>query len=527
MPSSPSADDLEEREVLVVELVVGEAGAQRRGALLGEVLVEVGEPLGEVVVDDARRRTRRSSWCAEVWCARSSGCGATDRRAAQRITSITASTVCSKSRSVESTVVDAGRRRSGSRRPWSPRRRAGAAASADGRGDRRRRAPRSAARFERPRRAVSRMRTGASGATTVVMSRPSTTTPGRGSSATMPRNSSLRCARTSGTRATPLTAAVTRGSRIAVGDVGRRRPARSSRRGRVPMRVVEVAEARRGRMPRRRRVDRRARARARRARGTRRRCRGSRSRAAGRPALRDARLAAAGGAVDGDDDAGSTHGRVQPAIRQPRVCQLVGRGALRASGSTRDLGEPDLGARASARGAGPRRSRRARRSRRTGGRARPGVSSTITTTLLEAPVLAVLAGQPLDAVVARRRASSATARRAPGASGSSSASINRVEVVARARRARRRPASAFAPRICTHSSGSLPAMRVVSRTPWPGEAAARAFGASTKRRASRLATTCGTCETSATRAVVLLGRHLDAASRRGRGSRSSIERRAR
>jgi hypothetical protein len=59
------------------------------------------------------------------------------------------------------------------------------------------------------------MRTGASGATTVVMSRPSTTTPGRSESATSERNSALTACRTAGTRATPLTASVTRGSRIA------------------------------------------------------------------------------------------------------------------------------------------------------------------------------------------------------------------------------------------------------------------------------------------------------------------------
>ena len=59
------------------------------------------------------------------------------------------------------------------------------------------------------------MRTGASGATTVVMSRPSTTMPGAASAAMIARNSSMRCVRTSGTRATRLTTAEIRGSRIA------------------------------------------------------------------------------------------------------------------------------------------------------------------------------------------------------------------------------------------------------------------------------------------------------------------------
>lgn len=59
------------------------------------------------------------------------------------------------------------------------------------------------------------MRTWASGATTVVMSRPSTTMPGLGVSRMRRRNTSLSATRTSGTRATLLTTAVTRGSRIA------------------------------------------------------------------------------------------------------------------------------------------------------------------------------------------------------------------------------------------------------------------------------------------------------------------------
>ena len=44
------AGGLEDVEVALVELVVVEAGAQRGGALRGELLVEVGEALDEVVV---------------------------------------------------------------------------------------------------------------------------------------------------------------------------------------------------------------------------------------------------------------------------------------------------------------------------------------------------------------------------------------------------------------------------------------------------------------------------------------------
>ncbi len=59
------------------------------------------------------------------------------------------------------------------------------------------------------------MRTGASGQTTVVMSRPSTTIPGSWVRATIDRNRPVRNERTSGTRAIALTTAVTSGSRMA------------------------------------------------------------------------------------------------------------------------------------------------------------------------------------------------------------------------------------------------------------------------------------------------------------------------
>ena len=59
------------------------------------------------------------------------------------------------------------------------------------------------------------MRTSASGATTVVMSRPSTTTPGWATALAMLRNSSVRWLRTAGTRAIALTAAEISGSRMA------------------------------------------------------------------------------------------------------------------------------------------------------------------------------------------------------------------------------------------------------------------------------------------------------------------------
>ena len=66
--------DLEDLEVVLVELVVGETGAQCRGALLGEVLVDVGEPLGEVVVDDRLVVVLVAlvghGVSSEVWCAR-------------------------------------------------------------------------------------------------------------------------------------------------------------------------------------------------------------------------------------------------------------------------------------------------------------------------------------------------------------------------------------------------------------------------------------------------------------------------
>ena len=42
MPSSPSSNAGEKLGILVVELVLGESGAQRCGALLGKLLVEIG-----------------------------------------------------------------------------------------------------------------------------------------------------------------------------------------------------------------------------------------------------------------------------------------------------------------------------------------------------------------------------------------------------------------------------------------------------------------------------------------------------
>ncbi len=129
--------------------------------------------------------------------------------------------------------------------------------------------------------AVSRIRTGASGATTVVMSRPSTTTPGD----RMPRRARGRVVHRHAHRGHARDAADGIGHpRLAdrVRDVDR--PTRTQcASGSSQMRVVEVA--RRHRAPRSsRRCRRRARARARPARGTRRRCRGSRSRGDGRPA---------------------------------------------------------------------------------------------------------------------------------------------------------------------------------------------------------------------------------------------------
>ena len=87
---------LEQRGILVVELVVGEARPQGLGPLLGEVLVEVGEGLGDLVVAAlvlvvSAHRGLPSVWVTTV-----------------RTTSRTASTVCSKSRSDESTTATPG-----------------------------------------------------------------------------------------------------------------------------------------------------------------------------------------------------------------------------------------------------------------------------------------------------------------------------------------------------------------------------------------------------------------------------------
>ena len=69
--------DLEHVEVVLVELVVGETGAQGGGTLLGEILVDVGEALGEVVVDDRLVVVLVAlvghGVSSEVWCARGAG----------------------------------------------------------------------------------------------------------------------------------------------------------------------------------------------------------------------------------------------------------------------------------------------------------------------------------------------------------------------------------------------------------------------------------------------------------------------
>ncbi len=82
--------------ILVVELVVGEARAQGLGPRFGKLLVEVGHRLGDLVV------------AAFVFVVSAHSRAPVCVGTTVRTTSRTASTVCSKSRSIESTTVDAG-----------------------------------------------------------------------------------------------------------------------------------------------------------------------------------------------------------------------------------------------------------------------------------------------------------------------------------------------------------------------------------------------------------------------------------
>src|SRR5690606_1449472 len=146
----------EQRRVLFVEVVVGQRRTQGGRTLVGELLVEVGElffeAVGTAFVFVVYRGHQRES-------------------VPERTTSSTASTVCSKVKSVESTTITPGAavRKSTT---WESaasrlcRAAATAAASCVVTSALRRAARTSGA-------AVRRMRTGASGSTTVVMSRPS------------------------------------------------------------------------------------------------------------------------------------------------------------------------------------------------------------------------------------------------------------------------------------------------------------------------------------------------------------------
>ena len=132
-------------------------------------------------------------------------------------------------------------------------------------------------------------------------------------------------------------------------------------------------------------------------------------------------------------------------------------------------------------------------------------------------VLPVLAGDARDA--RRCRPASVSAMRA---------ARRRARRGRRARRARRRgrrgsgrrtsaTAPALAPRICTHSSGSLDAMRVVSRRPCPASPSAapdRVAQPAGEQRGDQLRRV----RDEGDAAVVLRGVHLDRARRRGRGS---------
>ena len=194
--------------VLIVELVVGEARAQGFGALLRRAPRRGRRGLRRSGRRRPRIRRQRRLICAllSVWVR---PCG---RRRGRHPRSVRNRDPTNRRPSTPGAAV----RKSTTVESWASRR---CSASATHRAS----CPVSSALRRAARTAgaaVSRIRTGASGATTVVMSRPSTTTPGRSDSATSVRKSAFTVWRTAGTRATPLTASVTRGSRIACGDVG-------------------------------------------------------------------------------------------------------------------------------------------------------------------------------------------------------------------------------------------------------------------------------------------------------------------
>ena len=112
----------------------------------------------------------------------------------------------------------------------------------------------------------------------------------------------------------------------------------------------------------------------------------------------------------------------------------------------------------------------------------PGRSSTMTTIWLNRWFWPCLPGRRSTPTLPPAIVS-ASARRAPGAVGSLSAPITCSRSPGSRGGCRRRPAE-FAPRIWIHSSGSLAAIRVVSRTPCPARRQ-RAVGC--RRRAARRA----------------------------------------
>ena len=234
--------------------------------------------------------------------------------------------------------------------------------------------------------------------------------------------------------------------------------------------------------------------------------------------LRDARLAAAGGAVDRDDE---REDHVTRSACNPPAAfgQLVGESHL-----------PPRAARRSRRGrpGAPGECSRRRSSRFTpispisaSRRASsPGRSSTMTTTVVSGVSVPCLPGSRSTPVLPPA-SSSATARRAPGASGSRERVDEPVEVVAEARRStsthRRRVRAED-----LHPQFGVAARRCASCRAPPGpRGRSAAFGASTNRRAMRLDDDLRHVRDERDAAVVLLGRHLDGVAPRSR-TRSSI-----
>ena len=144
----------------------------------------------------------------------------------------------------------------------------------------------------------------------------------------------------------------------------------------------------------------------------------------------------------------------------------------------------------------------------------PGLSSTMTTRVVKRLSVPCLPGMRATPVLPP---ASASATRAAGA--------GRLRVVeggddrsrsSRYARSTSATGAAFAPRICTQSSGSLAAMRVVSRSALAGEADARRPARRRSGAASRLDDDLRHVRDERDAAVVLVGRHLD-------GRRAEVE----